>query len=148
MDVLALIQEAEEAGLAVTIEGGALKVRGPREAESLVRQLFESKAEVLAALAAAAKPPPEVATSAAPMPAIEPAVAPQPSSRHMLYAIAVDPIAAPADPTTAAVPPRLPKQFVDTLRGVLGDLVAVRQLLLAPSELPIDQIGVGAHRRT
>jgi hypothetical protein len=50
MDVLALLQRAQEVGLRVEPIGGKLLVRGPKRAEAVVTLLVEHKAEVLAAL--------------------------------------------------------------------------------------------------
>jgi hypothetical protein len=51
MDSLTLLARAHEAGLAVAIAGGKLVVRGPRQAEPMVRLLAEHKPVVMAALA-------------------------------------------------------------------------------------------------
>jgi hypothetical protein len=51
MDALALLHHAKEAGLCVEPAGDTLKVRGPKNAEPVVKLLAEHKAEVLAALA-------------------------------------------------------------------------------------------------
>jgi hypothetical protein len=51
MDALALLQRAKEAGLCVEAAGDKLKVRGPKQAEQVVKLLAEHKLEVLAALA-------------------------------------------------------------------------------------------------
>jgi hypothetical protein len=47
MDVLALLQRAQEVGLRVEPIGGKLLVRGPKRAEAVVTLLVEHKAEVL-----------------------------------------------------------------------------------------------------
>ena len=52
MDGLTLLRQARAAGLTVTTDGAALKVRGPRKAEALVRQLLANKGAVLEALIA------------------------------------------------------------------------------------------------
>ena len=52
MDSLTLLARAHEAGLAVAIASGKLVVRGPRQAEPMVRLLAEHKPVVMAALAA------------------------------------------------------------------------------------------------
>ena len=51
MDALALLRRAQEAGLRVKPAGDKLMVRGPKQAEPVVKLLAEHKAEVLAALA-------------------------------------------------------------------------------------------------
>ena len=51
MDALALLRRAQEAGLRVEPAGDKLMVRGPKQAEPVVKLLAEHKAEVLAALA-------------------------------------------------------------------------------------------------
>ncbi len=51
MDALALLQQADEAGLSVQAAGDKLKVRGPKRAEHVVKLLAEHKVEVLTALA-------------------------------------------------------------------------------------------------
>src|SRR6516162_9028043 len=51
MDSLTLLARAHEAGLAVAIASGKLVVRGPRQAEPMVRLLAEHKPVVMAALA-------------------------------------------------------------------------------------------------
>jgi hypothetical protein len=53
MEGLTLLRQAHEAGLAVTIDGGSLVIRGPKRAEPLARLLIENKPLVLAALAPA-----------------------------------------------------------------------------------------------
>ena len=50
MDALALLRRAKEAGLLVEPAGDKLLVRGPKNAEPVVKLLAEYKAEVLAAL--------------------------------------------------------------------------------------------------
>jgi hypothetical protein len=50
MDGLALIREAEAAGLNVRVDGDKLVIRGPRLAESIARRLIAHKPKVLAAL--------------------------------------------------------------------------------------------------
>jgi hypothetical protein len=47
MDVLTLLRQAWAAGLSLTADGERLTIRGPRQAEGLVRQLVERKPEVL-----------------------------------------------------------------------------------------------------
>ncbi len=51
MDALALLRRAQEAGLRVKPAGDKLMVRGPKQAEPVVKLLAEHKVEVLAALA-------------------------------------------------------------------------------------------------
>jgi hypothetical protein len=51
MEPLAILREAEQAGLKLRVEGDKLAVSGPRKAEPIVRRLAECKAEVMAALA-------------------------------------------------------------------------------------------------
>ncbi len=55
MDALILLRRAQEVGLRVKPAGDKLIVRGPRDAEPVVRLLAEHKAEVLAALANTAR---------------------------------------------------------------------------------------------
>jgi hypothetical protein len=50
MDAMTLLREAQEAGLAVHIDGDNLVVEGPRTAAPVVEKLRQHKAEVLAAL--------------------------------------------------------------------------------------------------
>jgi len=50
MDVLALLRQAQEAGLRVEPAGDKLLVRGPKKAAPVVKLLAEHKAEILAAL--------------------------------------------------------------------------------------------------
>lgn len=50
MDILALLRSAESAGLKLTDLGRDLRVRGPKRAESLVRQLQENKRAILIVL--------------------------------------------------------------------------------------------------
>jgi hypothetical protein len=54
---MSLLLRARDAGLAVARDGDRLIIRGPRQAEPVVRQLAEQKAEILTALAAAASWP-------------------------------------------------------------------------------------------
>jgi hypothetical protein len=51
MDAVALLRRAQQAGLRVEQAGDKLMVRGPKQAEQVVKLLPENKAEVLAALA-------------------------------------------------------------------------------------------------
>jgi hypothetical protein len=51
MDAIALLRRAHEAGLRVETAGDKLIVRGPKQAEPVVKLLAAHKAEVLAALA-------------------------------------------------------------------------------------------------
>lgn len=51
MDALVLLRRAQEVGLRVEPAGDKLIVRGPKDAEPVVKLLAEHKAEVLAALA-------------------------------------------------------------------------------------------------
>jgi hypothetical protein len=53
MDALSLLDRAREAGLAVAVAGDKLIVRGPKQAEPVVRLLAEHKSELLAELAKA-----------------------------------------------------------------------------------------------
>jgi hypothetical protein len=53
MDALTLLDRAREAGLTVARDGNRVLVRGPRQAEPIVRLLAQSKAEILTALAEA-----------------------------------------------------------------------------------------------
>jgi hypothetical protein len=61
MDGLSLLRQAEEAGLAVALDGGRLVIRGPKRAEPVARLLIEHKSDVLAVL---------VRTDRMPMPAM------------------------------------------------------------------------------
>ena len=54
MDGLALLREAESAGLQVHAEGGKLIVRGPKSAEPIALRLIEHKADVLPLVAGVA----------------------------------------------------------------------------------------------
>lgn len=54
MDAVALLRRAQEMGFRVEPVGDKLLVRGPKRAEAVVKLLAAHKAEVLAALAAAA----------------------------------------------------------------------------------------------
>jgi len=56
MDALALLRRAKEAGLWVRPVGDKLIVRGPKNAEQVVKLLAEHKVEVLQALVAGAAP--------------------------------------------------------------------------------------------
>ena len=51
MDALRLLDRAREAGLAIATAGDKLIVRGPRQAEPVVRLLAANKGQILAALA-------------------------------------------------------------------------------------------------
>jgi hypothetical protein len=51
MDTLALLQQAEAAGLTVSVQGDRLCIRGPRRAEALAQRLLDHKVAILAALA-------------------------------------------------------------------------------------------------
>ncbi len=51
MEGIILLWRAREAGLAVTLDGDALVIRGPKRAERMARLLIENKPEVVAALA-------------------------------------------------------------------------------------------------
>jgi hypothetical protein len=53
MDALTLLDQARKAGLAIAGADGKLIVRGPKEAEPVVRLLAANKGEILAALAEA-----------------------------------------------------------------------------------------------
>lgn len=53
MDGLTLLHQALAAGLIVTADGGRLKIRGPRQAESVAQELIANKQTVLKALEAA-----------------------------------------------------------------------------------------------
>ncbi len=52
MDSLALLDRARAAGLRITVDGPLLRIRGPRNAEPIVRDLMANKSAVMAALAA------------------------------------------------------------------------------------------------
>ena len=56
MEALAILREAEQAGLKLRVEGDTLVVSGPSKAEPIVRRLAECKAEVVAALVAPEHP--------------------------------------------------------------------------------------------
>ena len=56
MDVLALLHQAKDAGRRLESASDKLLVRGPKQAEAVVKLLREHKAEVLRALAASASP--------------------------------------------------------------------------------------------
>jgi hypothetical protein len=66
MEPLAILREAEQAGLKLRIEGDKLVVSGPRKAEPIVRRLAACKAEVMAALAAPPSPAPAEALPSSP----------------------------------------------------------------------------------
>ena len=51
MDGLAILREAEQAGLKLRVEGDKLVVSGPRKAEPIVRRLAEHKADIMRVLA-------------------------------------------------------------------------------------------------
>ena len=51
MEPLAILREAERAGLKLRVEGDKLMVSGPRKAEPIVRRLAERKAEIMRVLA-------------------------------------------------------------------------------------------------
>lgn len=53
MDGLILLRRARNAGLRVEAAGGMLLIRGPKQAESVVKLLTEHKTEVLAVLSSA-----------------------------------------------------------------------------------------------
>jgi hypothetical protein len=57
MDGLSLLRQAEEAGLAVALDGGRLVIRGPKRAEPVARLLIEHKPDVLAVLVRADRMP-------------------------------------------------------------------------------------------
>ena len=57
MDGLSLLRQAEEAGLAVALDGGRLVIRGSKRAEPVARLLIEHKPDVLAVLARADRMP-------------------------------------------------------------------------------------------
>jgi hypothetical protein len=50
MDGLTLLRRAQDAGLAVDVDGNTLVIRGPKRAEHLARLLIEHKLDVMAAL--------------------------------------------------------------------------------------------------
>jgi hypothetical protein len=50
MDILTLLGDARSAGLTVTSDGKALRIRGPHSAQHLARQLGDRKPEVMTAL--------------------------------------------------------------------------------------------------
>jgi len=56
MDTLTLLRSAEAAGLTVEVEGDTLRVRGPKSAEPVVREIMANKAAVLAELEKDAAP--------------------------------------------------------------------------------------------
>ena len=51
MDAVTLLRDARAAGLVIDVEGDVLRVRGPKEAESVALQLLEHKPDVMRALA-------------------------------------------------------------------------------------------------
>lgn len=53
MDVLSLVRAARAAGLDVSATDGRLRIRGPKAADDLVRELGRRKTDVLAVLATA-----------------------------------------------------------------------------------------------
>jgi hypothetical protein len=55
MDGVALLASARAAGLEIEPDGGQLRIKGPKTAEGLVRQLTQHKGRVLAALHAEAR---------------------------------------------------------------------------------------------
>jgi hypothetical protein len=57
MDGLSLLHQAKEAGLAVTLDGGRLVIRGPKRAEPVARLLIEHKSDVLAVFVRADRMP-------------------------------------------------------------------------------------------
>lgn len=57
MDGLALLNEAQSAGLSVTADGHRLVVRGPRRADRLAKLLIQHKADILPLLSASPKLP-------------------------------------------------------------------------------------------
>jgi hypothetical protein len=50
MDGVALLEQARRVGMAVVVDGGNLKIRGPRKYADLSRQLINNKNAVIAAL--------------------------------------------------------------------------------------------------
>jgi hypothetical protein len=60
MDVMSLLNQAQAAGLAVTIRGDQLVVRGPKRAEAQAQELLQYKGAVMAALASITQPSPKV----------------------------------------------------------------------------------------
>ena len=57
---LRLLKRAEEAGLTVTRVGDSLRIRGPKSAEAIVKELAADKEDVLAALDYRPKPEDEL----------------------------------------------------------------------------------------
>jgi hypothetical protein len=55
MDGLKLLQEAKAAGLAVSVDGDKLVIRGPRKAEAIAKLLLEHKPAVIEALQQASR---------------------------------------------------------------------------------------------
>jgi hypothetical protein len=69
MTACELLAAAREAGLAATVEGDRLVVRGPKSADALARQLLGRKAEVMALIAPPiTSPPPAPSGSPGPVP--------------------------------------------------------------------------------
>ena len=62
MDGMTLLQEARAAGLIVSVEGGTLKIRGPRQAEVVAKKLIAHKPAVVNALRVETlpEPPPDL----------------------------------------------------------------------------------------
>lgn len=58
MDGLTLLNEARAVGLIVTVQGGKLVIRGPREADAVAKRLLAHKSEVVAALEMSSLPDP------------------------------------------------------------------------------------------
>lgn len=128
MGSLTYLERARDAGLSVGTKDGRLILRGPRQAEDVVRLLIEHKAEVMAELGAPpspSPPPPDWPTLAAPRwgPGLEddtPGITvdcPDPARRTAaLEAAAAEPdpyeieerlaIRAESDPTAGLVGPR------------------------------------------
>lgn len=52
MDSLILLHQARVAGLIVTVDGNRLKIRGPRQAEPVVKELIANKTAIIGALQA------------------------------------------------------------------------------------------------
>jgi len=57
MDGIGLLCDAKAAGLTVEADGDVLRIRGPRNAESIARRLLENKGTVLEAIRTQQRPP-------------------------------------------------------------------------------------------
>src|SRR6478609_8681184 len=58
MDGVALIEQARDAGLALWLEGGSLKMKGQKRLSSLARLISQNKEEVVGALQTLTNPAP------------------------------------------------------------------------------------------